>query len=295
MFRFGWRTFVAINVIAYLPVALVNVASVYLTYGAVSDWQQTFLDRGLQGYGDVSQMWAAYPWEAVGITALAGLLVGVFAMVGQAAIVDATATAMRGERLSATASWRAALARLPGIIAIYIVLGAITLALALLGIGVPLLAVLPSLGITGGPVVFIGLVVFVAAIVAVAFMTIRFAFAVFVLIVERLPAIQALRRSWRILSGSMLRLIGWSLVFGLILGFIGFVIGFVGLIISFVIEPPRLATLGTFSMTTEVLQALLTSFAAAIFTPISAIGLTLLYFEIRWRHGEAVPAPGQPA
>jgi hypothetical protein len=43
-----------------------------------------------------------------------------------------------------------------------------------------------------------------------------------------------------------------------------------------------------------VSQAVLSSFAAALFQPLLIIATTLLYFEIRWRHGERVPLPGQP-
>ncbi len=295
LFRFGWRTFVAINLVAFLPVALVSAAATYATYGQISDWQHGLVFNSIATNADASQALATFPWPAVAVTIAASFLVGPFSMFGQAALVDAVATALAGGRLSARRSLGAALARLPSIVGIYIVVALVGVALAVLSLGLPLLSVLPGLGITGGPIVFIGLVVFVAVFGAVVFVTIRFAFAVMTLIVERLPVRQALGRSWHLLGGSMLRLIGWGLVFGLILGLIGVIVGFIALLVSLIVSPVRLDSLATLPIGTVTVETVMTTLMEAVFAPLSTIGLTILYFEIRWRHGEAVPAPGQTA
>ena len=43
LFRFGWRTFVAINLVAIVPVAIVGAISAFLTYDAMAEWQQSLL------------------------------------------------------------------------------------------------------------------------------------------------------------------------------------------------------------------------------------------------------------
>ncbi len=255
LFRFGWRTFVAINLVAYLPVALVTAGVSYVTYGPMSDWQQEFASSSIGTYSDASQALATFPWSGLVMTVVASLLVGVFALVGQAALVDAMTAALNGRPLNARRSLGAAAARLPSLIAIYLVLAIVGILLAGLSLAVPLLVVLPSLGITGGPMVFLGLVVFVAVIAATVFVTIRFSFALQALIVERLPAVQALRRSLYLLGGSMLRLIGWSLVFGLIVGLIGVVVSLAGLVVSLIVAPPKLTSLtATFPATAVLIQ-----------------------------------------
>jgi len=292
MFRFGWRTFVAINLLAYLPIALVSALSAYATYGPMYDWQQTLLTNGVGS--DQSQLLATFPWWAFAVAIVTGFLVGPFSTIGQAALVDAVATALGGGRMSARGSLTTAVGRLPSLIAIYLVLSAISIAAAALGLALPLLGFLPSLGITGGPLVFVGLVVFVAVLAAVIFATIRFTFALMALIVERRSAGQALRRSWHLLAGSMLRLIGWSIVFGLILALIGVVVSFIGLFIGLIVSPPQQGSLATLQSGSVIAETFATTLIEGLFAPFLTIGLTLLYFEIRWRHGEAVPAAGQP-
>lgn len=294
MFRFGWRTFITINVVAYLPIALVSALSAYATEGPMSDWQQSLLASGAGGYANQSQLLATFPWWAFALAIGTGFLVGPFATIGQAALVDAVATALSGGRLSARASLGTAVARLPSLIAIYLVLSLIGIAAASLGLALPLISFLPSVGITGGPLVFVGLVLFVALLAAVIFITIRFSFALMALIAERLSAGQALRRSWHLLAGSMLRLIGWSIVFGLILALIGVVVTFVGLFIGLIVSPPQPGSLATLQSGSVIAETFATTLIEGLFAPFLTIGLTLLYFEIRWRHGEPVPAPGQP-
>lgn len=292
MFRFGWRTFVAINVAAFLPIALVTAATSIATYGPMSDWQQ-LMDTALSGPTRPADAWAAFPLSSIALIVVASFLVGPFATLGQAALIDAIAAAVTGGSLSARRSFSAALARLPGILAIYLVLSVVGIAGAILGLGLPLLSLLPTtFGITGGPVVFIGLVVFVAVVAAIIFVAIRFAFAVMALMVERLPAGPALRRSWYLLSGSMLRFVGWALVFGLIVGVITVLVSIIALFISVIVSPPRLDAVGTIPYGSIVVETIATTLIGALVAPLSTIGMTLLYFEIRWRHREVVPAPG---
>ncbi len=91
----------------------------------------------------------------------------------------------------------------------------------------------------------------------------------------------------------MLRVIGYALVFGLILGVIGLGISFVSLFLGLLISPPNLSTLTpTFSPASTFAQSLVTNLLAEVFAPIFTIGFVLLYYDTRFRKGEQVPGPG---
>ncbi len=295
LLRFGWRTFVAINLVAIVPVAIVTSIAALLTYDAMSEWQQSLLATPFGPRADATAALAGFPWSALGVTIVASFLVGPFATIGGAALINATQTAIGGGRLSARHSLAAALARLKSLLGIYFLLWITSIAVSLVGVTLPLLSVLPSaLGITGGPIALLGLIVFVSVMFAFGFMAIRLALVVEALMVEHLSVVDAVRRSWRLLGGSMLRLVGWALVFALILGLIDLVIGIVAFIIGIIISPTALTSLGSVSATAVMVQSLVTTIAGAVFQPLATIGMTLLYFDIRRRRGDSVPEPGQP-
>jgi heme A synthase len=68
-----------------------------------------------------------------------------------------------------------------------------------------------------------------------------------------------------------------------------------------VLRPTSQAGLGLGAVTLSInpigvfAQSLIASIVAALFVPITTVAVTLLYLDIRARHGEPVPAPGAPA
>jgi membrane-anchored glycerophosphoryl diester phosphodiesterase (GDPDase) len=139
--------------------------------------------------------------------------------------------------------------------------------------------------------VFFGLIVFVATFVGLIFVAIRFAFVVPVVMLESTGAIDALRRSWGLVSGSSWRVLGYLIVLGLVVGVIG---GLLSTVINLAIVPVRPTSLTTFVV--DPVRLAISSFISGLITsalmPVPAIGTALLYFDLRWRRGEPVPQPG---
>ena len=296
LFRFGWRTFVAINVVAFLPVAVISGVVAYATQDAIVDWQRLVLANATTAAGSTDLISAA-PWSAYVLIILSGFVVVPFSALGAGALIHAIAAAIAGQRLSARASFSTAIGRFWSLLALSLVLAVPGTALGLLGFVLPMLRLAPTaFNISGGPLALLGLVLFVAVLFGAVFAVICIAFATQSLVIEHLSVADALRRSWRLLAGSMLRFVGWAFVFGLIIGLIGIAIGIPVGIAALIISPPRLtdlSSLGSFSATAVLFETLLTTILGAIIEPIVVIGLTLLYFDVRWRHGEDVPVPGR--
>ena len=303
LFRFGWRTFVSISVISYIPIVIATAWAEYVTFDAIYNWQQTLVGNPFGTAPDPHAVLAAFPASAFGAVLLVALICGPFSTIGAAALIDAIASGVRGERLNARRSFGAALARLKSLLVLYVILTVGAIAVSAVSFVFPALGVLPTaLGISGGPVALLALVILVALTFGFIFVMIRIAFALQALMIEGLSAVDALRRSWFLIASSMLRLIGWMILFALIVALLGFVFEFAGVIVALIISPPQLGAISSFtsslsasfSVTFAVIGSVFTVLGAAVFQPLMVIGSTLLYFEIRWRRGESVPAPGQP-
>src|SRR4051794_2385251 len=103
LFRFGWRTFAAISVVAAIPIVLVNTFVTSVTYQAMAEWQRLLLD-GVTAPGSsttaTADVVASFPWDALALTLGVALLLGPISYVSNAAVVSATWAAVSGERLS---------------------------------------------------------------------------------------------------------------------------------------------------------------------------------------------------
>jgi hypothetical protein len=293
MFRFRWRIFVAISLAIMVPawiVLSITTAAFYTSndwYTQVANWV-----RGGE-IGDLVQGFGGAWLANVVISAI----VGIAGSVTLGAVTYAAATTYSGGVATASDSIRRSLSRLPTYLGIFLITLAITFTILMIGVlvGVALFFATASDGRPQpGPLVFFGLIVFVAAFVALVFIVIRFAFNVTVLMLESTGAIDALRRSWRLASGSSWRVLGYLLVFGLIVGLAG---GLISAGVNLAIQPVRATGLTTF--TVDPIRLAIATFVSglieAVLMPIPAIGTMLLYFDLRWRRGETVPQPGTTA
>ena len=169
------------------------------------------------------------------------------------------------------------------------------MALSVLVVVAPLLIVDgPRLLGGGGIVSFVALLAIVAVVFVTLFLVIRFIFALEVLVLENDHAVPSLRRSYSLVAGSMLRVIGYAIVFGLILGLIDLVVSFVAVFIGLIVSPSDVGTLTTpaANLGSTFVQSLITNLLAAVYAPIMSIGFVLLYYDTRFRRGEKVPGPG---
>ena len=171
-----------------------------------------------------------------------------------------------------------ALRRLPTLI------GAGLLTLIVL-VGIVLAGVVFSavLFVGGGVAVFLGLIVFVGALAAMFFVSVRWTIYQQAIMLERAGAAEALSRSWRLVSGSGWRVFGYVILVGLAVGLLGLVTGTV----------PSVLGLDSTTATDVALSTALQLATSVLVAPFVPIVLTLLYYDLRFRKGEHVPEPGQ--
>ena len=147
--------------------------------------------------------------------------------------------------------------------------------------------------ITGGPGVFFALVIFVAAFAALVLLTIRWALVIPVIVVEGLGPVAALRRSWGLVSGSSWRVLGYLLVFGLLFGLVADCITFA---LTLIVNPASLTT-RVLTVAPDPFRLAVVNFGGNIISaalmPFTAIGMMLLYMDLRFRKGEPVSQPGE--
>jgi glycerophosphoryl diester phosphodiesterase family protein len=293
LYRFAWRTLVAISLITTVPVALISAAAAAYTYEPMNAWEQTYLlGRGPSGVDVLS----TFPWSSLALTAVASLVAGPIAILGGAALVQAISKAISGGRPHVGESFRAAFGKLRDLMVIFVILVGTGVGLSLVGVLFPVLTALGPSGVNlAGPVLFGALILFVALAFAAAFVTIRLVFTLQALMIEDQHAPGAVRRTWQLASGSMWRIIGWAFVFSLLVGLLSLVFEVIAAVIGFVVAPPHF-TRTTFEFNPAFLLVFTFLFTAleSVVAPIMSIGLTLLYFDIRHKRHEQVPEPGRP-
>lgn len=294
LFRFGWKTYVAINLVVALPIVLATSLLTVATYQQMDAWQNLLLSSSNSTTIDPEPLIQTFPWGVAIASLVLSLLLGMLTIIANAALIHAVAATFAGGQASVREAYRFAISRLRDLFTLYVVLAVAGLGLTLLVLLVPLLTVAGAALLGGGGVLsFLALLLIVGVVFVTFFLLIRFVFAVQVMVVEDMPALASLRRSYALVAGSMLRVIGYALVFGLILGVIGLAIGFVSLTAGLLISPVDLNSLTpTFSPASTFVQALITNLLAEVFAPILTIGFVLLYFDTRYRRGETVPTPG---
>jgi hypothetical protein len=154
------------------------------------------------------------------------------------------------------------------------------------------LAPVGSAGLSPGLGTFLGLIVLVALMAVMLFLTIRWSFTGQAVMVESAGPLIALRRSWHLVAGSGWRVLGYVLGFGLLVGLIA---GLLGAVFALLVNPIRLV--GLTQITIDAGRLAISTFIASVISsvvvPIPAIALTLLYFDLRFRKGEQAPQPGE--
>lgn len=168
-----------------------------------------------------------------------------------------------------------------------------TYGLVIVGVVIAALLLLSSLvngQLQPGIAVFVALIVIVGMVLLLLLVVARLYFVPQVVMLEALPARTSVGRSWRVVSGSTLRVIGYSLFFGLLAGVFALL---VEIVLSLIVGSGFRVSDGTVFfepvpfLTTAIAQALVT----AAILPVTVIGMTILYFDLRFRRGEP-PLPG---
>ena len=292
LFRFNWRTFLQIALLVMMPVSVILAVSSLYTSSAATDWLAQLQQLSQGGAIDMS----AFPWAVVGVGLLVGLLVAIGAWVAQAALTHAALNTYGGAAADTRRSVRFAFSRLGTIAGAYLLTFLAGVAVVFVGAIVATLLFLTTWSggrIVPGIGVFLGLIVFVASFAALIFISIRWTLALPVIVAEGGGARKALGRSWRLVSGSSWRMLGYLLAFGLPFGLIA---ALLTLVLTLAVDPQSLS-MTALANPIDPVRVMILNFGSgiisALFMPFPAIGMTLLYLDLRWRRGEPVPQPGE--
>jgi hypothetical protein len=214
-------------------------------------------------------------WLSALVTIVAGALTTI-------AVASAVTQVRLGRPASFGAAVRTLLRRLAPSLAAFVaytvaVVG--LLLLALVAFAVPL-GLAPSAS-GGGPLAFVAVLAMAAMLVLTLFVSVRWTFWPQAVGLEDRGPIASLGRSWRLVSGSTWRVIGYTLLFGLAAGVLQGLLAQLGLILADVIgasfpESVRL-----------VLRFAVNTLATLLLAPVVPVAMTLLYLDLRVRRGEA--------
>jgi hypothetical protein len=228
MFRQYGRNFPAVTIIAAI-VTIPLVAAGILAFGP--EFMAQIAGAAPEGEPAMSpgQMWGLMAYVIL-------YMVGFLAMSG--AIAEAIGQSLAGRSISVGRAYAVSLRRLP------FVLGASLFAGLAAGLPLSLAALLVG---TTGSVLGYGLLVLTA--VLAVYLVLRFMFAIFVALFEQKSTVEAVVRSWTLVSGAMPRTFGILLVVGLAVGaiqlglqsFRGLAPGLDALLVSLVVAPLTVA------------------------------------------------------
>lgn len=237
---------------------------------------QAELDRALD---------ALMPYLAA--TVVAGLLASIGALAFSAVVADDyhARTPDLGRVLRAT------LRRTPSALVFMLVTSLIVIGLAISGLLAMSLATLAfstaSFG-AGGPGVFLALVVGVGLVVALVYLTMRWAPAYPAMIEEDIGWRAALRRSWHLSGDNVWRIFVISLFAAVIVAIVG----------SLLSQAAGLALVGwlapTLGLDERVAQAISVALGSLLLAPLPPVLTAVLFFDLRARRDVPTPEPASP-
>jgi hypothetical protein len=131
----------------------------------------------------------------------------------------------------------------------------------------------------------------VATFVVIIHVLMRLSLGMTALIAEAQPATGALRRSWRLTRGSLWRIAGYLLLVWIVTA-IPSAIATAAVSIGFRPTVDYQTLTISYNPIGIFVATVVAAIVSAVVTPISGIVITLLYLDIRFRHGEQVPVPG---
>lgn len=296
MYRFRWKTLLGAAAIILLPLIALQALAEILVAPVLGGWARAWeewaeeLEQLSQRPDLVPSLPPAPPlppgfWEAVAISLGVGLLGALASALALAALIHAVGRIYIGQETSATEAAGRALRRSPSVFGAQLLRFLAIIGIFVLGIGVAAVLIAQGAGLPA----FLGFVLLVSAVVLLIVVMLRWMFAEQAIMLEGQAAPSALARSWRLVGGSIWRVLGYALLLAVTLGLLG---GVFLAVISLLVAGGRTAA----DPLTIALQFVLYGAFTIIVTPFSTIYFTLLYYDIRWRKGEfAQPTASQPA
>jgi hypothetical protein len=209
---------------------------------------------------------------------LSAIVLFVASLIATAAVVIIVDRVYRGGAIGARAAVRESLGRVLSLLGgqlLMFVAVLVAVMIGILGAG--------SLLLGGGLFVFLGLVVLVGLVATILFIVVRASEMTVSIVVEHKGAAEGFTRSWRLVADHGWRMLGYLILVGLV----------EVLLTALVAGVPRAISPFEFRSAPDVaFSAGVEGIAGILVGPIAPIVLTLLYYDLRWRHGEPVPAPG---
>ncbi|MDA0632810.1 glycerophosphoryl diester phosphodiesterase membrane domain-containing protein [Nonomuraea sp. MCN248] len=188
--------------------------------------------------------------------------------------------AVFGGRITAQEAWRTTKSRLPALFGVVALQGLIMLVPA--AVTVAVLAVAITAGVSAGATIVVFLLMFLLSLAYVLFFRARFAFAPAAVVLEGRGPIDAMRRSWSLVTGQFWRVLGILVLTMLIVGLITTVLQ-----LPFTIAGSLIGILGEGSVGTVVISSVLVAIAgmlgAMLTYPLEAGVSGLLYADRRMR------------
>jgi hypothetical protein len=123
------------------------------------------------------------------------------------------------------------------------------------------------------------------------FVGVRWQFVVMAIMLEGRGAVAALGRSWRLVSGSSWRVLGYLLLLLLVSFLVGLVVGVLSLIVFGAGVDLRTGQALPFSAARVAGQSALTVAIGLVIAPFYSAVMTLLYYDLRWRAREELTPP----
>jgi hypothetical protein len=275
IFRFAWKTFIGAALIPTLIVYAVAVPVQFAIWPELSQWAAAY--QAAIELGVAPTLPPIAP-STIALLLLVSLLATLGGVVASAAVVSIGDSVFRGRPATVRGALATGVRRLPGLIGAGLLFGLAVFGVALLGFTFGALFV-----VGGGVAAFLGLVVIVAAVVAVFFIAIRWSLLIQTIVLEKAGPVEGLSRSWRLVAGSGWRVLGYFLFVALVTGVIGAMIG---------VLPEAILRVSSASATGAALGTLFQGLLTVLVAPIVLVTL-FLYYDLRFKQGEPAPQPGE--
>ena len=271
MYRRNFALIASISAVVQIPYALLTWLLFGLT-GITAFVRSPFASLNGQTITPAQAQQLLNSYVGVLAVSIGLLLVSILVVVplGEAATTRAVSDRYLDRKSSLASAYRAAWSRLGALIAmIAILIGAYV---GSIGLVIALAVLLGAIG-GGGLGALIGVLGGIALIPVLIILYVRTVVAVPAIVLERASGWHGLQRSWQLISGRFWPTFGRMLLIGLIASIISSVIAAIVELPGSAIDPGN----------TFVFSQVASAIAAVFVGPITYIGVTLLYYDLRIR------------
>jgi hypothetical protein len=271
MYRRNFVLIASISAVVQIPYALLTWLLFELT-GVATFVRSPFASLGTQTITQAQAQQLLNTYLGLLAVTLGLVLVSLLVVVplGEAATTRAVSDRYLDRPSSLLAAYRAAWGRLGALITMILLL--VAAYVGTLGVVVVLIVLLGAAG-AGGLGALLGIVAVLGLIPALIFLYVRFAVAVPAIVLERVSGWHGLQRSWNLISGRF-----WP-TFGRI-ALLWVIATIISSVVAAIFEVPGGAF---FPNNSFVFDQVASAIAAVFVGPITYIGVTLLYYDIRIR------------